>query len=1021
MMKKILVVLVGLCLTLPSWSQITPHQNRVVNGLFEDRTEIYFSFDMDQRSEIHHLTSIVSIDKVDNLKVYAYANRAEFEAFLLTGHAYRVLTKPSELEKVEMMLDEDFQNKTLSFSAYPTYPQYVTMMEDWAAAYPEICQLVQIGTTVNGRKLLFLKITDNLSQREYEPQFMYTSTMHGDETAGYIMMLKMIDYLLTGYGTDPRATNLINEMEIWINPLANPDGTYFAGDNTVNGAIRYNGNNVDLNRNYWDPQDGAHPDGLAYQPETQAFMGFADTMDFVMAANFHGGAEVFNYPWDTKVNDHPDRNWFMQFGLDYVDTVHTYSAANYFIDNTTGFDANGVTNGFAWYEVNGGRQDYMNAARHCRELTIELSTTKLIPVSDFEPKWTANKNALLYFMEETFNGFHGLVTDACTGQGVKAKVFVEGHDADSSHVYASLPLGNYYRPIYPGTYSVTYSAPGYQSVTLDNVVVTAGQGVVHDVVLQPLAPTANFSADHTSGCGGAVNFTDLTGSATSWSWDFGDGSFSNEPNPSHVYAQSGAYTVTLSVTNCVSADDEIKTDYIQVTVMPMPTPGQLEYSSCSSQSFDLTATASGEVQWYDAPTGGNLLATGDTYTTPVLTSSADYYVQSVVMGDSATVGSSDYSANGGFYTGPTYRYLIFDVLAACTLTSVEINANNAGDRTIELRDNAGTVLQSLTVNIPAGWSVVNLGFALTPGTGYQLGTAGANQLYRNTSGATYPYTSSLVNITGNNANPSAYYYFYNWKLTDQCASERLPVHVSVGNSGLPAVSLSAPNVICSGNPVTVDALPSNVSNPQYTWTIDGTVNAETGSSITLANATDGTVVVCDLIDPTNCSGTTTASATTTLTVTATPNAPVIVSQNFVLSSDITTGLQWYLNGVAIAGATTSPWTATENGVYTATASNGTCVSAVSNAFNIVIEQVQQLHVPTLQMFPNPASSEVRVRSGFANGCTVKVYTVLGEGLMQFKATRSEFTLPVAQWDCGVYLIQLQGDEGTVTQRLTIYR
>jgi len=50
---------------------------------------------------------------------------------------------------------------------------------------------------------------------------MYTSSMHGDELTGYVLMLRLIDSLLSTYGTNPRVTNLVNNFEIWINPLAN--------------------------------------------------------------------------------------------------------------------------------------------------------------------------------------------------------------------------------------------------------------------------------------------------------------------------------------------------------------------------------------------------------------------------------------------------------------------------------------------------------------------------------------------------------------------------------------------------------------------------------------------------------------------------------------------------------------------------------------------------------------------------------------------------------------------------------
>ena len=70
--------------------------------------------------------------------------------------------------------------------------------------------------------------------------------MHGDELTGYVLMLRFIDDILNKYNVDSRITNLVNEIDIWINPLANPDGAYAGGNNNVWGATRSNANFIDL-------------------------------------------------------------------------------------------------------------------------------------------------------------------------------------------------------------------------------------------------------------------------------------------------------------------------------------------------------------------------------------------------------------------------------------------------------------------------------------------------------------------------------------------------------------------------------------------------------------------------------------------------------------------------------------------------------------------------------------------------------------------------------------------------------
>jgi PKD repeat protein len=88
-----------------------------------------------------------------------------------------------------------------------------------------------------------------------------------------------------------------------------------------------------------------------------------------------------------------------------------------------------------------------------------------------------------------------------------------------------------------------------------------------------IAPVADFAADPQSGLAPlTVAFTDLSvNSPTSWLWDFGDGGGSVEQNPTHVYADAGSYTVSLTAMNAGGADSEVKADYI-VVISPDVTP-----------------------------------------------------------------------------------------------------------------------------------------------------------------------------------------------------------------------------------------------------------------------------------------------------------------------------------------------------------------------------------------------------------------------------------------------------------------
>jgi hypothetical protein len=454
------------------------------DSLFQGRSEVYFTFILADKADIHTLTRVISIDNVKGNVVQAYASKKEFSDFLQYNLDYKILPHPGTLLSAAELSRSNVNrpgNALTQWDFYPTYQQYLDYMAGFAGSHPDICRLDTVGTSIQGRLILTLRISQNISVEEAEPQFLYTSSLHGDEVTGYILMMHLIDYLLANYGTDPTVTNLINTTEICINPLANPDGTYRGGNNSVYGAVRYNANNIDLNRNFRDPKLGDHPDGNPWQPETIAWMDYADNNHFNMSANFHGGAEVFNYPWDTWPRLAADDNWWQLVGREWADTVHQHSPSGYFT-----FMNNGITNGYAWYEINGGRQDYMNYWHNCREVTVEISDIKILPVNQLLSYWDYNYRSFLNFIKESHYGFNGLVTDTVTDLPVAAKVFIQGHDKDFSEVYSRGTTGFYARPIYEGQYNVTFSAPGYYTKTIKNVSVSNWATTILNVQLRPL-------------------------------------------------------------------------------------------------------------------------------------------------------------------------------------------------------------------------------------------------------------------------------------------------------------------------------------------------------------------------------------------------------------------------------------------------------------------------------------------------------------------------------------------------------
>ena len=536
--------LAAVCIACMS-SLLNAQNQRELSQLMSERGEYYFTLKVEKTAEIQSISEICSVDGTDGSTVVAYANQNEYDRLLQAGYKPELQTPPSMRANVTMWNGQGDYN----WDAYLTYPQYVSMMENFPseAISGRTCTLFSLGTlsTSNHRQLLGVRI--NNGSPEGKPKFLYSSTMHGDEITGMILMLRLINELCTS--TDNQIADLVNNLDIYILPLTNPDGTYYGGNNTVNNARRYNGHSIDLNRNYKDYYQGPHPDGHNYEDETVWTMAFGDENLFTMSANYHGGAEVMNYPWDAVYDDHADMDWYESVCTEYVQIARqTYSS--YMSDTYS----DGVTSGADWYVITGSRQDYMNAYGQCREVTVECSSVKTPNAGLLPDYWNYNRNSMLAFMEQALKGVHGFVYDAFTGEPIQGvTVTVENHDSETSFV-TTHSMGDFHRPIKGGSYTFTYNKQGYYPQSVQ-VTVDDGERVeLNDIQLTPdyrLIPDFSVTDTYTP-VGQSLNFTDASiGTVVSWLWTF-DGatpSTSTEQNPTGItYNNPGDYDVTLTIT-----------------------------------------------------------------------------------------------------------------------------------------------------------------------------------------------------------------------------------------------------------------------------------------------------------------------------------------------------------------------------------------------------------------------------------------------------------------------------------------
>lgn len=209
-----------------------------------------------------------------------------------------------------------------SMGGFFTYTELLAILDNMATQFPNLItvkQQIGTSTSVEGRPIYWLKISDNPSTDEPEPEILYTALHHAREAASISQMVFYMYYLLENYGTNPEITALINNTEMYFVPCVNPDG-YIQNETTDpngGGMWRKNMRNnndgtfgIDLNRNYghqWAYDDfGSSPmsnddtyrgPSAFSEPETQAVKAFCEQHNFKIALNYHSYSDMLIYPW----------------------------------------------------------------------------------------------------------------------------------------------------------------------------------------------------------------------------------------------------------------------------------------------------------------------------------------------------------------------------------------------------------------------------------------------------------------------------------------------------------------------------------------------------------------------------------------------------------------------------------------------------------------------------------------------------------------------------------------------------
>ena len=454
-----------------SWHNALPSRGRLSSGLRAPLLMLIVLASAAAGREHRDLVRILQAGRVDVAAIEStgtVVNRIEGDRQVVaeaTAAEQRALTAAGfEVELITPDIDEVYHRNAATRSRdawYMPFEQFRDTMATIAVNNPSFTRLETLGCSVEGRPLLAMKFSDNPDVNEPEPEVHLEANIHGDEAITFAVFVELVKYLAAGYGSDTLLTRLVDEREIWVVPLVNPDG-YVA-------ERRYNALDADLNRNWgWMWGNSAAPGTSPMsEPETRSFFAHLLRHPVVLNASYHAGDVFLAYPWSYNeydtIPDKPEADFLSQ----------RYSSYN-------GYDYGQGAVGM--YPFNGAAKD-LEYAWGSITWSVEINYQKWPDAAEIVPTFEENRAAILELCRLAGRGIRGTVRDAGTGAPLAARVELDPGGVPS---YTCPELGDFHRFCLPGTYELTFASPGYRDTSIAVTVPAAGDSTaVVDVTLTP--------------------------------------------------------------------------------------------------------------------------------------------------------------------------------------------------------------------------------------------------------------------------------------------------------------------------------------------------------------------------------------------------------------------------------------------------------------------------------------------------------------------------------------------------------
>ncbi len=401
------------------FSLLTPllGQERLIVVPISSRSDLEAFYDLD-----------IPIQDVKEGKVFAFATEEKIFALKARGFWVKILIEDyqKELEKL--------------LPYYHTYAEVCSIMRQMAQTYPNIAKLESLGLSYNGNLILGMKVSDNPTISEPEIGMRVIGAHHGNEKISTEIALSFLRYLLENYSSNPSVQYLVDNRQIFIIPILNPDG-HIANS-------RYNGRGVDLNRDYGYMWAGSGGSIAPFsQPETKVIRSHSERNQISVEYHYHSTASYVNYLWDFHPQDPPDSAFIIALARRYADS--TYGSS------TTRLNP---INGYSWYEVRGSCQDMVFGTFGSIGTTIETQYPSA--QARIDSICLANRRALLDILTIAEWGVKGQVLDSFTQSPLPALIKIKSPVRWPTYSY--LPTGFYHKFLEGAQCTLEVYSPGYE-------------------------------------------------------------------------------------------------------------------------------------------------------------------------------------------------------------------------------------------------------------------------------------------------------------------------------------------------------------------------------------------------------------------------------------------------------------------------------------------------------------------------------------------------------------------------------